>query len=106
LREFPFGVGDDELKRRTWGCVLSRCLAARRPTRCAPRCRAGALFLRLRSLPVGDGALVGGLGLACELQINNACNGVKLSEVDRQKLYRLRHQPDESETEREEAAAA
>jgi hypothetical protein len=41
-----------------------------------------------------------------DLQINNACNGVKLSEVDRQKLYRLRHQPDESETEREEAAAA
>ena len=41
-----------------------------------------------------------------DLQINNACNGVKLSEIDRQKLYRLRHEPGESEAEREEVAAA
>jgi putative transposase len=26
-------------------------------------------------------------------QINNACNGVKLSEIDRQRLYRLRYEP-------------
>jgi hypothetical protein len=32
-----------------------------------------------------------------DLQINNACNGVKLSKIDRQRLYRLRHQPGESE---------
>ena len=32
-----------------------------------------------------------------DLQINNACNGVTLSDIDRQKLYRLRHEPDESE---------
>ena len=41
-----------------------------------------------------------------DLQINNACNGVKLSEIDRQRLYRLRYEPDESEAEREEVAAA
>ena len=41
-----------------------------------------------------------------DLQINNACNGVKLSQIDRQQLYRLRHQPGESEAEREEVAAA
>jgi putative transposase len=41
-----------------------------------------------------------------DLQINNACNGVKLSDIDRQKLYRLRHQPGESEAEREEVVAA
>jgi hypothetical protein len=28
-----------------------------------------------------------------DLQINNACNGIKLSEIDRQPLYRLRYQP-------------
>jgi hypothetical protein len=27
-----------------------------------------------------------------DLQINNTCNGVKLSQIDRQKLHRLRHQ--------------
>src|SRR5438105_12079410 len=32
-----------------------------------------------------------------DLQINNTCNGVKLSDIDRQKLYRLRHEPAESE---------
>ena len=41
-----------------------------------------------------------------DLQINNACNGVTLSEIDRQRLYRLRYQPAESEAEREEVAAA
>ncbi len=41
-----------------------------------------------------------------DLQINNACNGVKLSDIDRQKLYRLRYDPGESEGEREEVAAA
>jgi hypothetical protein len=32
-----------------------------------------------------------------DLQINNAYNGVKLSEIDRHKLYRLRHEPAESD---------
>ncbi|MGH2951756.1 MAG: IS256 family transposase [Solirubrobacterales bacterium] len=41
-----------------------------------------------------------------DLQINNACNGVKLSEIDRQRLYRLRYEPGELEAEREEVAAA
>src|SRR5215216_1599212 len=41
-----------------------------------------------------------------DLQINNACNGVTLSEIDRQRLYRLRYEPGESEAEREEVAAA
>jgi putative transposase len=41
-----------------------------------------------------------------DLQINNACNGVKLSEIDRQRLYRLRYEPAESEAERKEVAAA
>jgi putative transposase len=41
-----------------------------------------------------------------DLQINNACNVAKLSDIDRQKLYRLRHEPGESEAEREEVAAA
>ena len=41
-----------------------------------------------------------------DLQINNACNGVKLSDIDRHRLYRLHHQPDESASKREEVAAA
>jgi putative transposase len=41
-----------------------------------------------------------------DLQINNACNGVKLSEIDRQRLYRLRHEPAESAAERKEVTAA
>ena len=41
-----------------------------------------------------------------DLQINNACNGIKLSEIDRQRLHRLRHEPAESEAKREEVAAA
>ena len=41
-----------------------------------------------------------------DLQINNACNGVKLSQIDRQRLYRLRYEPADSEAEREEVAAA
>ena len=41
-----------------------------------------------------------------DLQINNACNGVKLSDIDRQRLYRLRYQPDEPDTERKEVTAA
>jgi putative transposase len=39
-------------------------------------------------------------------QINNACNAVKLSDIDRQTLYRLHHQPDQSASKREEATAA
>jgi putative transposase len=39
-------------------------------------------------------------------QINNACNGVKLSDIDRHKLYRLRYDPGESEDEPEQVAAA
>src|SRR3954447_12851349 len=41
-----------------------------------------------------------------DLQINNACNGVKLSDIDRQRLYRLRYHPGEPDTEREEVTAA
>jgi hypothetical protein len=41
-----------------------------------------------------------------DLQINNACNGVKRSEIDHQRRYRLRHQPAESAAEQEEVAAA
>ena len=41
-----------------------------------------------------------------DLQINNTCNGLKLSEIDRQKLYRLRHQSTETDAEHKEVAAA
>ena len=41
-----------------------------------------------------------------DLQINNACNGVTLSEIDRQRLYRLRYEPGGSEAERKEVVAA
>jgi putative transposase len=41
-----------------------------------------------------------------DLQINNACNGVKLSEIDRQRLYRLRHEPAQSEADEKEVVAA
>jgi putative transposase len=41
-----------------------------------------------------------------DLQINNACNGVKLSDIDRHKLYRLRYDPGESRNERDEVTAA
>jgi hypothetical protein len=41
-----------------------------------------------------------------DLQINNTCNGVKLSEIDRQKLYQLRHEPPETEAEEKEVIAA
>ena len=41
-----------------------------------------------------------------DLQINNTCNGVRLSDIDRHKLYRLRHQPAESDAEHKEVAAA
>ena len=41
-----------------------------------------------------------------DLQINNTCNGVRLSDIDRHKLYRLRHEPAESEAEKKEVAAA
>jgi len=41
-----------------------------------------------------------------DLQINNTCNGVRLSEIDRQKLYRLHHEPSEPEPEAKEVVAA
>jgi hypothetical protein len=41
-----------------------------------------------------------------DLQINNACNGVKLSDIDRHKLYRLHHKPAESDAEDKEVVAA
>ena len=41
-----------------------------------------------------------------DLQINNACNGVKLTDIDRHKLYRLHHQPTESDAEDKEVTAA
>jgi putative transposase len=41
-----------------------------------------------------------------DLQINNTCNGVRLSEIDRQKLYRLRSEPAESGVEEKEVVAA
>src|SRR3954465_2087400 len=41
-----------------------------------------------------------------DLQINNACNGVTLSDIDRQRLYRLRYDPSEPDAQREEVTAA
>src|SRR6266567_3926898 len=41
-----------------------------------------------------------------DLQINNTCNAVRLSDIDRQKLYRLRHEPAESEADEKEVVAA
>ncbi|MGH2955137.1 MAG: transposase [Solirubrobacterales bacterium] len=41
-----------------------------------------------------------------DLQINNACNGVTLSEIDRQRLYRLRYEPGGSDAEEKEVVAA
>ncbi len=41
-----------------------------------------------------------------DLQINNTCNGVRLSEIDRQKLYRLCNEPPGSEAEEKEVVAA
>lgn len=41
-----------------------------------------------------------------DLQINNSCNGVKLSEIDRHKLYRLHREPAESAAEGKEVVAA
>src|SRR3954451_20392055 len=41
-----------------------------------------------------------------DLQVNKACNGVKLSDIDRHKLYRLHYEPRGSATEREEVVAA
>jgi len=41
-----------------------------------------------------------------DLQINNACNGVTLTDIDRHKLYRLRHEPAESDAEEKEVVAA
>src|SRR5205085_2315058 len=60
------GAGDRELKRRGWGCLLPCCLAACRPTRCAPRCGTRALD---RRLPVLDEAAVGEFGLGGELLV-------------------------------------
>jgi transposase-like protein len=41
-----------------------------------------------------------------DLQINNACNGVTLSDIDRHKLHQLRHAPAESDAEEKEVIAA
>jgi hypothetical protein len=41
-----------------------------------------------------------------DLQINNACNGVTLSDIDRHKLHRLHHEPTESEADEKEVVAA
>jgi putative transposase len=41
-----------------------------------------------------------------DLVINNACNGIKFSEIDRQRLYQLRYQRAESEAPKEEVIAA
>ena len=41
-----------------------------------------------------------------DLQINNTCNGIKHSDIDRHKLYRLHHQPAKSATESKEVTAA
>src|SRR3954468_24582822 len=65
LCESAAGAGDRELKRRRWGCRLPRCLAARRPRGCVPRC--GTRALADRWLPVLDESAVGELGLVGEL---------------------------------------
>jgi hypothetical protein len=49
-----------------WGCLLPRCLAAWRPTRCAPRCGTRALD---RRLPVLDESAIGGFGLRGEFLV-------------------------------------
>jgi hypothetical protein len=54
----------------------------------------------------GEESCLSLLGAVLDLQINNTCNGVKLSEIDRQKLYRLRHQPAETEAHEKEILAA
>ena len=41
-----------------------------------------------------------------ELQINNARNGVKLSDIDRQRLNRHHHQPSDPASDPEEVTAA
>ena len=41
-----------------------------------------------------------------DLQINNTCNGLRLSDIDRHKLYRLRHQPADPDAEQKEVIAA
>src|SRR3954453_8178881 len=62
LCESGLGAGDRELKRRRWGCLLPRCLAARRSSRCAPR---GGTRAPARGLPVLDEPPVGERGLGC-----------------------------------------
>src|SRR6266542_3147716 len=68
LGRLRIGAGDDELKRRRWGCLLPRCLPLRRPRRCAPRCRTRTVF-RPGPFPVGDESAVGELGLPRELAL-------------------------------------
>src|SRR6266545_6465064 len=68
LGRLRIGAGDDELKRRRWGCLLPRCLPLRRPRRCAPRCRTRTVS-RPCPFPVGDEPAVGELGLPGELAL-------------------------------------
>src|SRR6266545_7181316 len=68
LGRLRIGAGDDELKRRRWGCLLPRCLPLRRPRRCAPRCRTRTVS-RPCPFPVGDESAVGELGLPGELAL-------------------------------------
>src|SRR5262249_12509601 len=62
------GAGDDELKRRRWGCLPAALLAAQTAERCAPRCRTRTSF-GSPALPVGDESAVGELGLTGELAL-------------------------------------
>src|SRR6266498_2578780 len=68
LGRLRIGAGDDELKRRRWGCLLPRCLPLRRPRRCAPRCRTRTVF-RPCPFPVRDESAVGALGLVGEFAL-------------------------------------
>jgi hypothetical protein len=56
--------------------------------------------------PTGEESCLSLVWAVLDLQINNACNGVKLSEIDRQRLYRLRFEPTKSEAEEKEVVAA
>src|SRR6266540_4425072 len=99
LGRLRIGAGDDELKRRRWGCLLPRCLPLRRPRRCAPRCRTRTVF-RPCPFPVGDESAVGELGLPGEFALEvvlgaaapeRGCPGLAL----RARRARLQFEPTE-----------
>src|SRR5512133_2299245 len=91
VAESRTGAGRRRAKERSPGHGLAALLVPCWVTsRCAPRCRAGALRLgcalgrpplELGPLPLGDGALVGGLGLRGELALGPLDGGVGLPDA-------------------------